>query len=192
MRPPLHRLQSSNQRVVRRRSRWYALLRATHTGRHVVPATSASCQILTSHRADLRERRTRRPCLKKLTSGAIPIDVFFGGKVQGIAFQALTGKLAMNADAANAASLGSPLNIQATFPAPDFAASGYSPMWSVYPLVWTAAATAAGKVRVLKSQADVTAAATAGDITAPDGKPVGAPGIIVNCPVMAFAATRPK
>jgi hypothetical protein len=138
------------------------------------------------------ERSTYVPRLKKLTSGAIPIDVFFGGKVQGIPFQALTGKLAMNADATNAASLGSPLNIQATFPAPDLAASGYSPMWSVYPLVWTDAATGAGKVRVLKSQAEVTAAATAGDITAPDGKPVGAPGIIVNCPVMAFAVTRPK
>jgi hypothetical protein len=81
--------------------------------------------------------------------------------------------------------------VQATFPAPNNAASGYTPLWGVYPAVWTKEATAAGKEHVLKSQRDFQNASDAKAIEAPDGKAFGAPGITVNCPVIAFADKRP-
>jgi hypothetical protein len=137
------------------------------------------------------ERSTYAPKLKTITGGTIPIDVFFNGTKQGIPFAALQGHLRVDASASNAAQLGSPLNVQATFPAPDNAASGYTPLWSVYPAVWTKEATAAGKEHVLKSQSDFQSAADAKSITSPDGKAFGPAGILVNCPVVAFADKRP-
>jgi hypothetical protein len=137
------------------------------------------------------ERSTYAPRLKKLTGGAIEIDVLFNGSKQGIPYAALQGSLGADATAANAGELGSPLNIQATFPAPGNGPSGYSPIWNVSPAAWTKAALAAGKDRVLQSNAAVAAAAAAGLITAPDGKAFGPAGIMVNCPVVAFAAARP-
>ena len=70
------------------------------------------------------ERSTYAPRLKKLTAGAIPIDVFFNGSKQGIPFAALHGNLGADATAANSETLGSPLNIQATFPAANNGESG--------------------------------------------------------------------
>jgi hypothetical protein len=137
------------------------------------------------------ERSTYAPKLGSASAGTIPIDVFFNGANQGIPFAALHGKLGEDADAANAAQIGSPLNVQATFPAPNGAPSAYSPLWSVYAATWTKDASAAGKVNVLRSQVRVQDAADAKLITAPDGKPFGAAGIIVNCPVIAFASKRP-
>lgn len=137
------------------------------------------------------ERSTYAPSLKTIAGGTIPIDVFFNGAKQGIPFAALRGNLGLDASASNAAQLGSPLNVQATFPAPNDAASGYTPLWAVYPAVWTKDATAAGKEHVLKSQGDFQAAADAKSITAPDGKAFGSAGITVNCPVVAFAEKRP-
>lgn len=137
------------------------------------------------------ERSTYAPRLKKLTAGAIPIDVFFNGAKQGISYAARVGHLNADATAKNAATLGSPLNVQSTFPAADNGASAYSPMWNVYAAIWTKAAVAAGKERILRSDAMVADAATNGLITAPDGKPFGAAGIVVNCPVVAYAKTRP-
>ncbi len=137
------------------------------------------------------ERSTYAPKLKGVTAGSIPIDVFFNGKNQGIPFAALHGMLTADATASNAAQLGSPLNIQATFPAPDYAASGYSPLWSVFPAVWTKAASDGGKEIVEKSSSSLQTAVSAGLVTGPDGKPFGPAGIIVNCPVVAFAAQRP-
>jgi hypothetical protein len=78
-----------------------------------------------------------------------------------------------------------------TFPAPNNGPSGYSPMWSVYPAVWTKAATSAGKETLVTSSGDVQKFAGAGLITTPDGKAFGAAGITVNCPVIAFAEKRP-
>jgi hypothetical protein len=137
------------------------------------------------------ERSTYAPKLKALTGGTIPIDVFFNGAKQGIPFAALHGNLSADASASNASTIGSPLNVQATFPAPNNAASGYTPLWDVYPAVWTKDAMTAGKEAVLKSQADFQRAADAHLITSPDGKAFGSGGITVNCPVVAFAEKRP-
>jgi len=137
------------------------------------------------------ERSTYAPKLKTVTGGTIPIDVLFNGVKQGIPFAALHGDLGIDASAANASRPGSPLNVQATFPAPNNAASGYSPLWGVYAAAWTKDATAAGKERILTSQADFQSAADAKALTAPDGKAFGPAGITVNCPVVAFAEKRP-
>jgi hypothetical protein len=137
------------------------------------------------------ERSTFAPRLRKLAGGAIPIDVFFNGPHQGIPFAAFHGQLAADASPSNVATLGSPLNIQATFPAADNGASGYSPMWDVYALAWTQAALSDGKATVLRSQTAVNDAEKAGLVTTPDGKPVVRAGIFVNCPVVAFAEKRP-
>jgi hypothetical protein len=126
------------------------------------------------------ERSTYAPRLKKLTAGSIPIDVFFNGLKQGA-----------DATASNSRRIGSPLNIQATFPAPHDGPSGYSPMWSVFPVIWTKAAMSAGKETVVTSNGKVQELADAGLITSPDGKAFGAAGITVNCPVIAFAKKRP-
>ena len=137
------------------------------------------------------ERSTYAPRLKKLSTGAIPIDVFFNGSKQGIPFTALHGGLGENATPANSSHIGSPLNVQATFPAANNGASGYSPLWSVYPAAWTKAASSSGKETVVTSNDDVRKFAAADLVTAPDGKIFGAAGITVNCPVVAFAAKRP-
>jgi hypothetical protein len=137
------------------------------------------------------ERSTYAPRLKKLSAGAIPIDVFFNGSKQGIPFTALHGGLGVAATAKNSSSIGSPLNIQAEFPAANNGASGYSPLWSVYPAAWTKAASSSGKETVATSTGDVQKRADAGLVTSPDGKAFGAAGITVNCPVVAFAEKRP-
>jgi hypothetical protein len=129
--------------------------------------------------------------LKKLGAGAIPIDVFFNGSKQGIPFTALHGSLGAVATSKNSPGIGSPLNVQATFPAPNNVASGYSPLWSVYPAAWTKTASSSGKETVVTSNSDVQKFADAKLVTAPDGKAFGAAGITVNCPVVAFAEKRP-
>lgn len=138
------------------------------------------------------ERSTYAPRLKKIAGGAIPIDVFFNGAEQGIPFAALKGHLTSDASEANAATLGSPLNLQATFPASGSAPSGYSPLWNVYGAAWTKAAIAEHRATLLRSNDDVAKAAGSGLVTAPDGKPFGPAGITVNCPVVAFAEQRPN
>ncbi|BDE05240.1 hypothetical protein WPS_05160 [Vulcanimicrobium alpinum] len=141
------------------------------------------------------ERSTYVPRLAKAAAAAIAIDVLFNGRTdgesQGIAAAGLHGSLGAEATVQNAAEIGSPLNVQATFPAPNFAASGYSPLWHVAPAVWTAAALSGGKAHRLRSSADFAAAASANLITAPDGKPFGPAPIFVNCPVVGFEAARP-
>jgi hypothetical protein len=137
------------------------------------------------------ERSTYAPRLKKIPGGTIPIDVFFNGTHQGIPFAGKMGHLASDATPENAATIGSPLNVQATFPGPGSSSNGYSPLWSVYPALWSKAAISAGKTSVLRSSAAVAAAAGQNLITAPDGKPFGAAGITVDCPVIAFEDKRP-
>ncbi|HEY4439124.1 MAG TPA: hypothetical protein VGN14_01650 [Candidatus Elarobacter sp.] len=142
------------------------------------------------------ERSTYAPKLANAGRGAaIPIYVFFNGATgsqgQGIPYAALRGHLTADASAANAASLGSPLNIQATFPNADNGPSGYSPLWNVAPAAWTASALAGGKAHRIATLAGVDAAAHAGLVTAPDGKPFGPAPIVVNCPVVGFAEARP-
>jgi hypothetical protein len=137
------------------------------------------------------ERSTYAPRLKKLSAGAIPIDVFFNGSKQGIPFTALRGSLGVDATTKNSSRIGSPLNVQATFPAANNGVSGYSPLWSVYPAVWTKNASLSGKETVVTSNGNVQKLADADLVTAPGGKAFGAAGITVNCPVVAFAEKRP-
>ncbi len=62
---------------------------------------------------------------------------------------------------------------------------GYSPLWASDPLVWSDQAIAGGQ-RVLLRDGDVIAQlASRGALTGPGGRPVGAEGVIVNCPVIA-------
>ena len=143
------------------------------------------------------ERSTYAPLLAKAGAGAkIPIDVLFNGRgdaqAQGIGQALLHGGLGDEATAANAARLRSPLNVQATFPGADGASNGYSPLWDVYAGVWTASALASGKATRLTDPAAFARAAAAGELTAPDGKPFGPAGIVVDCPVVGFATARPR
>ena len=140
------------------------------------------------------ERSTFAPLLAKAASGSrIPIYVFFDGSNgadgQGIAFSALHGGLTADATPANAASLGSPLNLPATFPGDP--GDGYTPLWGVEPAIWTAAAVAGGSARRVTRIDEITDAAARGLITAPDGGPLGIAPISVNCPIVAFTETRP-
>ena len=84
---------------------------------------------------------------------------------------------------------GEPLNIQASLPG----SADYSPVWDVVPVVWSDAAITAGKRTLLKSAAEVTASATAGDLTsggegAANGDLGGlkSAGFISNCPAVAI------
>jgi hypothetical protein len=142
------------------------------------------------------ERSTFAPRLAKATPGSIPIYVLFNGRsdvqYQGVGNALAHGGLGGEATAANAAHLASPLNVQATFPAAGYAASGYSPLWNVHAGVWTAQALKADKATRLTTPEAFEAAAAAGNVTAPDGKTFGPVGIVVDCPVVAFAAARPQ
>jgi len=81
-----------------------------------------------------------------------------------------------------------PLNVQQSLPGD----GGYSPVWDVTPVVWTDAAVAAGRRTLLRSHADVIAAARAGDLkSGGDGPANGslaglrAAGFISNCPTVS-------
>jgi hypothetical protein len=126
------------------------------------------------------ERATYVPALKP-KAGIVPIDVVANGEHQGLGYVALHGNLSENANIANAATLGSAMNVLATIPSGATAAA-YSPLWNVQVAAWKAGAS---KDRVLKSVADVDGAA----VTSPDGKAVGPVGFVVNCPVVAFVDT---
>lgn len=143
------------------------------------------------------ERCTYAPRLAKASNAArVPIFVFFSGKNdadgQGVAFAAIHGHLGTDATQANAATLGSPLNIQSTFPGSATEETGYTPLWNVEAGVWTSTASKDGKARVLRSPEAVTAEVRSGSVTGPGGKPFGTVGIAVNCPVVAYVADRPR
>lgn len=80
--------------------------------------------------------------------------------------------------------------------------NNYSPMWDAHVVVWTDAATAAGKVRRITSIADLQALVRAGDVvTLPDapagpGNPYVAGirplGVVINCPVIAQPKVSPR
>jgi hypothetical protein len=84
---------------------------------------------------------------------------------------------------------GEPLNIQASLPGgPD-----YSPVWDVVPAVWSDAAITAGKRTLVKSTAEISAAAKAGDLTSGGEATANADlgglksaGFISNCPAVAI------
>jgi hypothetical protein len=142
------------------------------------------------------ERCTYAPRLAKTARASrVPIFVFFAGRTdaegQGIPYAALRGHLGSDATPANAASLGSPLNIQSTFPGVGSDDAGYTPLWEVQAGVWTSAARSSGKARQLRTPEAVTAEVHAGSVTGPGGKPFGNTGILVNCPVVAYVDERP-
>lgn len=74
-----------------------------------------------------------------------------------------------------------PLNVVGDIPT---FGDGYSPLWDSHPVVWSDQAIAGGD-RVLLRDGDVIAdLARRGLLTGPGGRPVGAEGVIVNCPVI--------
>ena len=75
---------------------------------------------------------------------------------------------------------GSPLNIL-TLPANG---ADYSPLWSVNVGIWTPSAIASGDRKRIINDADMLAAAQAGEVTNPDGTPLSEAGFLVNCPVV--------
>jgi hypothetical protein len=133
------------------------------------------------------ERATFVPALKA-TGGFVPIDVVANGTHQGLGFVALHGRLSEDASAANAATLGSSMNVLSTFPLGPTAAA-YSPLWNVTVLAWKPAAGAAHRDVVLTGPTEI--AAHEADLTGPGGKPVGPVGFVVNCPVIAYVDGAP-
>ncbi|NKB48938.1 MAG: hypothetical protein GKS02_06190 [Alphaproteobacteria bacterium] len=74
-----------------------------------------------------------------------------------------------------------PLNVVGDIPT---FGDGYSPLWDSHPIAWSDQAVADGD-RVLLRDGDVIAdLARRGLLTGPGGHPVGAEGVIVNCPVI--------
>jgi hypothetical protein len=125
------------------------------------------------------ERATYVPALAA-KAGIVPIDVVANGTKQGLGFVALHGNLALDATLANAATLGSAMNVLSTFPS----AAAYSPLWDVDVVAWKPAVLAAHGDRVLTGTADLAAASAA--VTGADGKAIGRAGFVVNCPVVAY------
>lgn len=106
-------------------------------------------------------------------------------QAQGLGHLALDGKLSEDAVLENSAAFGSPLNILATFSS-GAAAASYTPLWGANVGVWSQNAVAGHNNVRLTSVAQAFALAGKGDITSPDGKPLGPAGFVVNCPVVAF------
>jgi hypothetical protein len=152
-------------------------------GRHVVYLSTEASDA----GAAAIERATFVPALKA-RGGIVPIDVVANGSHQGLALLALHGNLAEQATPADAATLGSPLNILSTFPTGPTAAA-YSPLWNVVVLAWKPAASTAHRDVVLTGTADVSAHDA--ELTGPGGKPVGPVGFVVNCPVVAYIDAAP-
>ena len=84
---------------------------------------------------------------------------------------------------------GEPLNIQATLPGDP----SYSPLWDIVPAVWSDAAIADGKRKLVTSEDDIATLATAGDVTSAGMGEVNEDlgglkslGAISNCPTVAI------
>ncbi|MFO0773080.1 MAG: hypothetical protein U0172_00270 [Nitrospiraceae bacterium] len=80
---------------------------------------------------------------------------------------------------------GDPLNIVQEIPFGP-RAQAYSPMWDVYASVWAQVAIPASGTVQLRDFTAVENRALAGHITGPDGKPWGAIGVVVNCPIVSL------
>ncbi|MGA9271920.1 MAG: hypothetical protein WBV67_00380, partial [Candidatus Cybelea sp.] len=106
---------------------------------------------------------------------------------QGLMFLGLNGNLGEDATLANAATLGSPMNVQGDFPSLDDPrhANAYSPLWDVQLGVWTNAAVAASKNVRQTDENQILNLVGDGDITGPGGAPYGS-AFVVNCPPVAF------
>jgi hypothetical protein len=132
------------------------------------------------------ERATYAPAIGNAPQSArLRIFAIVNGKEQGFAYAALSGHLDESATTATSASLKTSRNVLGGLPATGPDGGIYDPLWDVSIGAWTKAAVAAGQNVVLTDTAAVTAAADAGRLTSPDGKPFGRAGIAVNCPVVA-------
>ena len=74
-----------------------------------------------------------------------------------------------------------PLNVVGDIPG--FGA-GYSPLWDSHPLLWNEQSIANGTRVLLRDGAQVASLENSGALTGPGGRPIGAEGVIVNCPVI--------
>jgi len=112
---------------------------------------------------------------------------------QGLMFLGLNGNLGEDATLANAATLGSPMNVQGDFPSLDDPrhANAYSPLWDVQLGVWTKDAVAAGKNVRQTDENQILNLVGDGDITGPGGAAYGS-AFVVNCPPVAFVDQRPS
>jgi hypothetical protein len=115
------------------------------------------------------------------TSARSGITIFTNGQ---------TGKSNPNRQGLTSALLGEggPLNVTQSFPV---AITGtpeldYSPLWDAHVTAWSTKAVSDGTNTVQEDFAEISNLATAGTVTAPDGKAWGASGFIVNCPVISI------
>jgi hypothetical protein len=111
---------------------------------------------------------------------------------QGLMYLGLHGNLAADASAANAATLGSPQNVQGDFPSLDDPrhANAYSPLWDVQLGVWTKSAAAAGKNTRQTDENQILNLVGEGYLSGPGGAPYGS-AFDVNCPPIAYVDQRP-
>ena len=125
------------------------------------------------------------------------IFVFLNGKTsgddaQGLMNLGLHGNLGADATLANAASFGSPLNVQGDFPSLDDPrhANAYSPLWDVQLGAYSQKAITAGHDKRQTDENEILNAVGNGDITGPGGAAYGSV-FVVNCPPIAFVDQRP-
>ena len=75
-----------------------------------------------------------------------------------------------------------PLNVVGDIPT---FGDGYSPLWDSHPIAWSDQVIADGERILLRDHDFIGELARRGLLTGPGGHPVGAEGVIVNCPVIA-------
>jgi hypothetical protein len=111
---------------------------------------------------------------------------------QGLMYLGLHGNLGDDATLANAATLGSPMNVQGDFPSLDDPrhANAYSPLWDVQLGVWNAEAAAKGKNVRQTDENEILNLVGEGYLTGPGGAPYGS-AFVVNCPPVAYVDQRP-
>ena len=120
----------------------------------------------------------------------VPIFVVANGRRQGLAYDALHGRLNSDATLGASRDLLSPLNVLATFPTGATAAA-YTPLWSANVGVWANGAIATHANDVLTSAEQFESFSASKALTAPDGKALGPAGFVVNCPVVAYVDGAP-
>ena len=111
---------------------------------------------------------------------------------QGLQYLTKDGKINEDATLANAATLGSPMNVQGDFPSLDDPrhANAYSPLWDVQLGQWAQKAVANDLNKRQTDENQILNLVGDGDITGPGGAPYG--GVfVVNCPPVAFVKDRP-
>jgi hypothetical protein len=112
---------------------------------------------------------------------------------QGLMYLGLRGNLGDDATPANAATLGSPMNVQGDFPSLDDPrhANAYSPLWDVQLGVWTKSAIDAGVNVRQTDENQILNLVGKGYLTGPGGAPYGS-AFVVNCPPVAYVNERPS